>query len=541
MVLNEIINDAGFKGLDLEGQRKVLSGLDAGFNGLDKGGQDKVLAGLGKPSMSLGSNPRIPATTEQVNQYLESVDWKNRLVDTLPAVGATAATVLGGPVGAAGLLGLLSSMGLAAGGGAAGKLVGNIIDRARGREGAPGTPMERFTEPLIEGGKMAALEPMGALFSKLIAPNAAAFKASPESQALLKYTQQHGLPMSPSTILPSKTSSLIEGVTNISPLGKMATTQYQNKLNQWLLDSRAQLIGELTGGPLSGNKKLISSISEARVAKAAATREAYGDIPTVAGGDDVLIPMGKTREYLDRLSQSGLQDNSPGFKRLVAEFDKRTSVSGGGDMTAREFQDWQSKINTSLNRGGDYRLADKVRGVVDEDLKAFQSSTGKDLITTLAEARLSAADKARFKRISKWFEDTTGTTPGGGDMFQSGKFYRLIHKEENRNYFIREFGEQAYKNLQDYADFALKVTQETAKRVPSIPESILMGGASAASGYASMSNPYLLVPHLTTPLVSLAVMKPRGWFKTWLTKGYAPGPWVTTPLKLGGRLAISGD
>jgi hypothetical protein len=480
-----------------------------------------------------------PMSLADINKVMAERDPKERSLSLLPAIGATAA-VAGGPAS------LLASALLATAGGAGGGLLENLIRSNTGMPGAPQTPMERFTTPLIKGAEMGGFELLGGPISAMMRPGAAKLAADPAAQKLLNFSEKQGLPFSPSTIVPSKTASFMEGLTNFFPTGKGVTTLYQNKLSKWLLDSRSQVISDLTGISTGGTgKRLIEETGAVKEGLARGSKENYATVESEiakVGGENSFIPMENTAQFLRSLYESGTAKNSKQLQSLIAEFEKRL-VSANPNakptmMKPEDFNAWQATINTKAGKAGEYGLADKIWNTVNNDIKAFDTQQGTQLLDAISTAKLDYKIMKRYEKFTNYFNLATTTGPQGQEIFATGKFYNIIMNDRNKKTLIKDIGEEAYANLKEYAETALKISQETGKRSMSPISTIFQGGMVAGGGLAALNSPTLLVPYAAAPVAAWQIMKPRGVFKKWLTTGFNPEK-TGKVLKVGGRAAIA--
>ena len=645
-----MLKDPDFKALPPEEMRKVMVKVDQDFAGLAGSEQDKILAKFsGKPSLA------IPG--RDITKY--SPDLIEKMRDTslnlLPMLGATAAT-LTGPAG------VIPGAMMATAGGMGGRLLQNLLRPEA--PGAPQTPTERFTDPLTEGAKMGAWETGGGLLGMILkrAGSAAKFAADPAAQALQKFSEANNLPFSPSTIFPSKTASAVESAVNLFPTGKAVTTAYQNKLSDWLLKSRGQVISDLTGiGTEGTGKRLIEATGDVKTGLAKGVKEAYEDIiPTInnAGSGELrvydgkifsasklqqeraalaeritaaeqgggmkpdvtaiskemnkagvptnewmqlkgegqasfegklmanyrkrmgsdppmvpgpenknlpdmlkraatidetldksttisMIPMTETKALVDSLWHTGKtgKEVKGNLKELLTDFENRLKSTDPllkpSSMDAKDFVEWQAQINRKAKGKDNYGLADKIWESVNNDLKSFDASEGSALLDAVSGAKLDAKTKFNYDFLSGLFQKSTTTGGSGQEIFKTGQFYDLVMNDANRKKLTQAFGADVYQNLKDYAETALKISQETGKRAISPIGQVFQGGMVAGGGAAAVMNPTLLVPYGAAPLAAWQIMKPRGVFKKWLTVGLNPEK-TGTVLKIGGRAAISG-
>lgn len=617
---------------------------------------DTELAQIINAESPAGGRPSLAIPSGQFTGY--SPELKSKMLEfgisMLPAVGATAGTLLG-PAG------LIASPMMAAAGGAGGRLLQNLINPTS--PDAPKTPLDRFTDPLTEGAKMGAWEVGGGLVGRMLARPAAAarFAKDPAAQALQKFSETNNLPFSPSTIFPSKTASAAESVINLFPTGKAVTTHYQNKLSDWLLKSRGQVISDLTGiGTVGTGKRLIEATGDVKTGLAKGVKDAYADIiptinnsgtgdlraygdkifsmsklqqqrealaeritaaqggagmkpnvdaisgemkkagvptnewmrlkgetatsfeeklmanyrkrmgkepPVVPGSEDrnlprmleranemddmianattvSMIPMTQTDALLRTLIDEGTAKGNKNLESLIADFGKKMKSTDPllkpTAMDAKDFVEWQAKINRRAKSKDNYGLADKIWEVVNNDLKAFDASEGSALLAAVSGAKLDAKTKFNYDFLSGLFQKSTTTGGSGQEVFKTGQFYDLVMNSENKKKLTQAFGPDVYANLKDYAETALKISQETGKSAMSPIGTVFQTGMVGGGGAAAVMNPTLLVPYGAAPLAAWQIMKPRGVFKKWLTTGLNPEK-TGTVLKIGGRAAISGS
>ncbi|MHB8123113.1 MAG: hypothetical protein ACYDG4_13265 [Desulfuromonadaceae bacterium] len=523
--------------------------IEAERRGILPEGKKSLLAEARARGLVPGTDPRAvevgaggsfsPMSLDDINRVMTERDPKERSLNLLPAIGATAATAAGPP-------GLLASILMATAGGAGGRLVENLIRKNTGLPGGPQTPTERFTDPLVEGAKMGAFEAVGGPVSAMLRPGAAKLAGDPAAQNLLKFSEEQGLPFSPSTIVPSKTASFVEGVTNFFPTGKGVTTLYQNKLSKWLLDSRSQVISDLTGISTGGTgKRLIAETGAVKEGLAKGSKENYATIESEiakVGQENSFIPMENTAQLLRGLYENGTAKNSKQLQSLIAEFEK-SLVSANPNMKPtmmkpEDFNQWQATINKKANQAGEYGLADKIWGIVNTDVKAFDTAQGTQLLDAISTAKLDYKVMMRYKKLTDYFNLASTTGPQGQEIFQTGKFYNIIMNDKNKKTLIKDIGQEAYENLVSYAETALKISQETGKRALSPIGQIFQTGMTGGGMYAAATNPTLLVPYAAAPVAAWQIMKPKGIFKKWLTTGLNPEK-TGKVLKVGGRAAIA--
>jgi len=490
---------------------------------------------IGAPSLSFGSNPLKPTAQADVSSYIEENSGANLALKTLPALGATAATLLG-PAG------IVASPLMATAGGAGGSLLEGLIRRNTGM-GGPQTPTERMTGPLIEGAKQGAAElafhPLGVLASKMLAPNAAKLAGNPEAQSLLSYTKQNKLPMSPSTILPSKLSSAVEGGINMLPTGKAVTSKYQDRLYQFLLDSRRKVLEELTGAGKTESGKLAGAVSEKRGELKTGVRGSYGEIvpEIIKGGGTIALP--QTTAYLDSLLQAPAIAKNKRMAGMIEDFKERL-LPGQQAMSAQNFDSWQATIgNAAKTLKNNPNLGQDIWKVINGEVEAFDKTGGTALLDAINKAKMDNTTMAKYRTLSGFFEKATTIGQGGQEIFSAGRFYTTIMNERNQATLIRNFGKEGYENLKDYATMALKISEEAGKKGMSPIAKIWQTGLLGGLGAAAVFKPSLVVPYGMSYVAAHMVMKPRGIFKRWLTEGLSLSRPVKETLKIGGRAAIA--
>lgn len=529
----DVLLEAERRGILPENKKVLLE--EARKRGLvpARGGTQVVQMGPGGSMNSM--------SLEDINAWMRENNTKEKAVSMLPAIGATAATLAAPATG--GASGLLAASLLAMAGGTGGRLAENLIRENTGMPGGPQTDTESFTDPLVEGAKMGALELAGGPAAAMLRPGAKALAANPSAQKLLQFSKDQNIPFSPSTIAPTKTARFVESMTNLFPTGKAVTSLYQDRLSKWLMDSRSQVISDLTGISTGGTgKRLIAETGAVKEGLAKGSKEAYGEIVPTIGGEGALIPMDQTHAFLRSLYDSGTVGKNKKLKSLIADFESKLTNPDPNlkpnMMKAEDFAQWQAKISGKARSGDNFGLGDKIWAAVGEDMKAFDAAQSKNLSDIVSQAKLDWKTKAAYEHLTNYFNLATGVGPGGQEVFQTGRFYSLIMQDKNKRTLIKDIGEEAYENLKDFAEMALKVSEETGKRSMSDVSKIFQAGMVGGGGYAAFTNPSLLVPYGMAPIVAWQTMKPRGVFKKWLTEGFNPKKTIET-LKVGGRAAIA--
>lgn len=542
------------------------------------------------PEKSLWDSTKDFATSTKEGGLSDS------LLRSLPAVGATAGAVIGSPALLTGPWGAAVPVGGAALGGAAGSSVEDFLRRVTGVGKQPETP---GLNPLKAGAEMGAFE-MGAggllgILSKIGAPNAAKLAANPDNSRFADFALKNELPMSPSTIQPSFMSRLTESMTNMFPTGKAISSYYQNKTYKWLLNSRQQIIEDLTGiAHGEPGKRLIEATSDVKAGLKSGTNEGYAAITPEIGGAEATIPMENTAKYLRNLYENGLVSNNR-MKSLIADFESKlivpgeTAAKGAGGYTqrqldyiannkesflkrnqhmedpegwfmknlvdnmnpgaanvdqsllkpmamkAKDFENWQSTINSKAKTKDEFSTGENIWEMVNKDIKSFDAAQGTELADIVKNAKMDARSGFRYQRLTGMFDKATAIGQDGAEMFSPGKFYTIIMNDKNQKYLAREFGEDTFANLKTYAEFAMKAAEETAKMKMSGIGQVWQAGMVGGAGLAAATTPALLVPYGASAITAYMVMKPRGVFKQWLTTGFKGSEGASQALKVGGR------
>ena len=452
----------------------------------------------------------------------------NAALTMLPAAGAGAGAMLSG---ATGPFAPLVAAGGATVGGAAGKSLENFLRQVTG-VGKPGDPI---LSPLETGGQMGAME-AGAGY--LMNPAAAKEGAG----KLIDFAKKFELPFSPSALKPGALNTGIESFVNLFPSGKAITTKYQAQLYNKFLETRGQVLAEMTGTQeYMAGKTLQEGIRDTRVGMREATVEAYSGIVPAAGGKDVIIATPKTREFLDGILESPrVQKNPELVKYLESNFGKTTT-----GMTAKQLDSFQRNIWTRT--GKDRELGRDIWTALEADVKAFDESAGKKLYDSIKEARTLGRAQYDYRDVSGLFQKAS-TIRNGEELFQPDKFYSLVMNERNQATIKRAYGSDALQNMIDYAEFARKAAMESSKRKMSEMGKIFQGSGMLAGGGGIGTALYhgdvgtaalIALPYGTSAVMAHMIMKPRSTFKKWLTKGFSVSEGTRESLKVGGRVAIA--
>jgi hypothetical protein len=190
-------------------------------------------------------------------------------------------------------------------------------------------------------------------------------------------------------------------------------------------------------------------------------------------------------------------------------------------------------------------LGNKIWENVNQDLMTFDQSTGSKIIDALKGAKLDSQKEIKYNKISALFRRTIKDMPNGTEGLNVSLFHDLVYNPANRKMLIKEFGEDTLRNMESFADMAMIMSSESAKRAMSDAQKYigapLVGGGGIA---AAIYNPWLAVPHGMAPVFAYSMMKPSGVFKAWLTEGLSsafPTAAAATKggLMIGGRAAIS--
>jgi hypothetical protein len=473
-------------------------------------------------------------------QYLNMDNFGRPVADaamtSLPVVGATAGGVLGANPLTLTALGPFGPVGGAAIGGAAGKSAENFLRNITGI----GTPTDAVTGPLKTGAEMGAWEMGGGgllnLLSRIASPVARAFSENTVGQGLKNFAEKNDLPFSASTIQPSKMADAAETFVNLFPSGKYVTTKYQADLYKKFLNTRSNVLGELTGNTATMEGRTIQEgIKETKAALKEARDTTYSEIVPAAGGKGQVIELPQTRELIDNiLDQPRVIKND----KLSSVLDKFNTESVQG-LTADKLDKFQRQIWTLTKN--DLSLGADIWKALETDIKAFDESAGKALMDAINSAKGAAKNQIKYDFMSGIFNKSS-TIRQGEEVFQPDKFYSIIMNAKNQQYIKQQFGDDVLKNLQDYAEFARKVSMESSKRTMSDMQKIWQSAMTLGGGAGTvMSSPAIAVPYGMSYAMAHMIMKPRGVFKKWLTEGFTIPEGAKETLKVGGRAAIAGE
>lgn len=454
----------------------------------------------------------------------------------LPLAGAMLLPLLGPG-------GIAADVALGGAGGMGGQLLEDIIRRNAGM-GGPQTTGERLTSPLETGAEMGAWGAAGPLIGKVAQKVAApAAEAMTEGgRKLLDFARRFDMPFSASTINPGKTATALETFVNLWPSGKYVTTKYQAELYRKFLDTRNLILGELTGttGTMEG-KTLQEGIKDTAAALKEASGEAYAAIVPAAGGKDVILKTPATRELIDGILESPRVVKNDALYKWLDSVYERT----GTGLTAKQLDSFQRNIWGKV--GKDRELGRELWLALEKDVRAFDEAAGKQLGDAIAGAKTAARAQFDYRDVAGIFRSAS-TVKNGEEFFQPDKFFSLLMNEKNQATIKRAYGADALQNMIDYAEFARKVAMENAKRTISgmgkvWQESLTTLGVGGTAGAAAMGHPAaavgLAVPYGMSYVMAKMVMRPRGFFKKWLTEGFSIPKGATTALTVGGRAAIS--
>lgn len=429
-------------------------------------------------------------------------------------------------------------------GGASGGLLESITRRNLGM-GGPQTGMERFTSPLKEGVEQGVFEgvsgPLLDVLAKVGSPVAKAFNESRIARGLYDFAQKHDLGLSPSTIVPSKLSSFVEGVTNFFLPGKLVTSKYQEPLYKKFMETRGKILGEITGTTETmAGKTLQEGIKETRTTLKAARDEAYAQIIPEGGGKRHVIGLTNTRELVDNILETPrvLKDD-----RLYRFLDDFNSKSPHG-MTMDQFDKFQRTIWTMSNKNPE--IGHELWRALEKDIKLFDETEGRALMSAITGAKDAAKNQMRYwndrpgqEGIAQLFQKSS-VVKNGEEVFLPDKFYSLVNSAKNQAYIKRQFGEDALQNMMDYAEYARRIAQENAKKGMSKAEEIAhYVGTGIGAGGSVMASPWVALPWGASFIMGHMIMKPRGVFKKWLTEGLEPMEGAGAIAQAAGRAAIA--
>lgn len=472
-----------------------------------------------------------PSFLDKAKKVLSSLP--NAALETLPVVGATAGGILSAPPSAA--LGPFAPAGVVGGatlGGATGKATENFLRQATGI----GKPDDVITSPLQSGAEMGAFEmgvgPVIRAIEKIAAPAAKAMTEG--GKKLYDFASKYELPFSASSINPSKIASAVETFVNLFPSGKYVTSKYQAQLYKKFLDTRSEVLGELTGTAKSmTGKTLQEGIKDTREILRDSSIEAYANIVPAAGGKDTIILTPRLREFLDNVLESPrVQKNPILAKYLDANYTRTTT-----GMNAKELDSFQRNIWGKT--GKDRELGRELWTALEGDVKEFDQKAGKTLYDSIQNARSTGRAQYDYGDISGIFQRSS-VIRNGEEFFQPDKFYSIVMNPKNQATIKRAYGEDALQNMVDYAEFSRKAAMESSKRNLSgmqkvWQEAMTMGGI----GGSTFVNPAIAVPYGMSYVMGNMIMKPQGVFKKWLTEGFSVSEGAKEALKVGGRAAIS--
>jgi hypothetical protein len=307
---------------------------------------------------------------------------------------------------------------------------------------------------------------------------------------------------------------------NFIPTGRMYTKYQQNKVYRWMMDSRARFLEETTGVPMANTGTFGRAAGEAGAAAKQEGSKAYQDIIKAAGGNDTAIPMTNLKQYFD-----SIYDDAPvKLQQVIKDF--RVRVGQGETMTAKNLDEFVAKLSKvkEYKRQIDHNLF--------SDLEAFDKASGQQVKDAVASAAGKFKQAKGYEFLNGLFSKTTAER-GGEEFFQTGNFYRMVMEPKNQKIMKEHFGEQALRNLKDYAELMLVMGREAEKRnrgneVAELAKMALIGGGSFV-------NPTVALSYGFGPVAAWYIMKPRKEFLQWI----AQSGMTKDALKIGGRAAIS--
>jgi hypothetical protein len=275
-----------------------------------------------------------------------------------------------------------------------------------------------------------------------------------------------------------------------------------------------------------------SGIGDTAMGIRSGTKASYQGIEDAAASSVDIIPMDATNAYFDQIYNS----SGPKVKALIDDF--RTRSSKG--MNIKEFNSWQAKINRASAKSGNLDLGTTIWEQVNQDLVAYDQASGSKIMDALKGAKMDAQMEARYNKISALFQKATRANQDGSEAFNASLFRDLVYNPKNQKMLTKEFGEATLGNMKDFANMAVTMSGEAAKRGMSDAQKYI--GAPLVGGggiYAAIQNPLLAIPHGMAPAMAYSMMKPRGAFKKWLTEGFRVSPATKQGIMIGGRTAVS--
>lgn len=494
--------------------------------------------------------PKAPETKDmrtggiQISDILPS---GRQWLEQAPVAGA----MVGGRVGSVGgPKGAMIGSGV---GGATGQALENILanvlygEKQTFGEGMKSVLSSGLTAGIGEGAGQKVVD----VGRKVMAPFAS--KMTPQAVEVAEQTAKRGIPMSPSSINPTKTARAFESVGNVLFPGKSWTVHKQRQLGDVLAQSADDI---MRAAPVKGADKydVGASLGEAVTQKGMALREstkaAYKEWNKNMG--DKPVNMAKTSKVLeDFLSSRNIKDKS--IRDFVEEY-----AAEGSQWSPKLVDQYQNKIST--------KTFDKMRGLYDDLQKALKSDLGDDMFGLLQSAR----DASKLERVFRSNRSVKGilqnyhTSPekavtnlfrsgnlkdvnmlkkeldketwdvarsrflenlmdasmdysGQTKVFKPGKFIQLFdtYKRQIENVFPESF-----KEISDFANLNKFAIGDVGKRgMSEMAQGWQLGTVGGFLGAVGTGNFGYTVPYGFSWMMAKSLMNPSGLLKQWLTTG----------------------
>lgn len=394
-----------------------------------------------------------------------------------------------------------------------------------------------------------------------------------DAKIVAQLAKEKGLPLSASSITPTKTAKAFEFIGEALPPGKGWANLKRQKLQEGLakmmddaagsLPVRAEKfeVGTAIGQGIKQAKKTLKGKEAAAYKK---WEGALGDKPklmdnvTQVIGDLKETATGDMRAWLETYSKKGTEwsvSDIDAFQKQI--WTKMGSASReGGELFSALKKDVGPELTVLLEDAkeqGKLLRAFSANDTVRRVMRKYASDPENAIREMFKTGNLddiniikSALDKdtwnmARSRFVENLF-DASIELIGTQRAFNPQKFSDLFNKYQRQ---IRQVMPEKYDDLDKFAKLSKASVADLNRMKMSDTMKTWQTVATGGLGYGAITNPLVIVPAGLSFGIAKSIMNPKGWMKNWLTEGInvpsiplkkAIG--TTNVLQIGGREAI---
>jgi len=459
--------------------------------------------------------------------------------------------------------------------------------REAGNEGADIESV--FRESVRSGVEMGQAELIGhgvvGVGAKIAKPIAASL--SKAQKEILSFAKENKIPLSPSKITNSTISKILEGGSDVILGGKLVGTVLRRKLMTRFNQMTADLVkGQ---GKLLGNS-VVGPQAKAEFRSVLSSTESQAKALSTNFLRSVPVEKVKASNFKKLLTNIGKQAKSPSMKRFVqnelAQFG-RTSIK-----TAENLETSMRQIASVRPKGTDRKFMTEMRAAIVEDFR--KSGADMDLLKKAndffrqKQALLSSGSAKRLAGVGGGHHGPSELADAAvtREIFKSGNetFVEQLQKEltpetwealkvqnianlikgqtreiqggfglkfldgsklgtildNNKKIFIKVYGEQTFKSLENLAKLAEAGKSEVGQLALGNPAAVFRFATSLATVGGAAAGPLVGValPQGGSAAIAHSLISPNGLLKNWLTTGLSAGQLGDKAIAEGVKLSI---